>query len=159
MIPAKHVLSQGLTSHFSCAHVSTSFPLFRSGLSCPVLASAVGVGLLSVAVLNVNNIRDMQSDEGFRKTIPLRIGERRAKIYQTLLVVLGVACFAWNEESFWMCVIPTIPFFLLHIIGIWRRNGKRLDPMLPLLVITTFVLAWWYAEVYYTEITCPWPIW
>ena len=149
-------LASVLGSHYVIAHSFLS-PYTHSVI--PVLAPAIGVGLLSVAVLNVNNIRDMQSDEGFRKTIPLRIGERRAKIYQTLLVVLGVACFAWNEESFWMCVIPTIPFFLLHIIGIWRRNGKRLDPMLPLLVITTFVLAWWYAEVYYTEITCPWPIW
>ena len=34
-----------------------------------LLLPAVGVGLLSVAVLNVNNIRDMQSDEGIRKTI------------------------------------------------------------------------------------------
>ncbi|MBR4229600.1 MAG: hypothetical protein IKR83_02690 [Bacteroidales bacterium] len=22
-----------------------------------------------------------------------------------------------------------------------------------------FALAWWYADVYYTELTCPWPIW
>ena len=145
-----------LGSHYVIAHSFLS--PYTNGF-IPVLAPAIGVGLLSVAVLNVNNIRDMQSDEGIRKTIPLRIGERRAKIYQTLLVVLGVACFAWNEESFWMCVIPAIPLFLWHIIGVWKRKGKRLDPMLPLLVISTFVLAWWYAEVYYTEITCPWPIW
>lgn len=149
-------LASVLGSHYVIAHSFLS-PYTHSFI--PALAPAFGVGLLSVAVLNVNNIRDMQSDEGFRKTIPLRIGERRAKIYQTLLVVLGVACFAWNEESFFMCVIPAIPFFLWHIIGVWRRKGKRLDPMLPLLVISTFLLAWWYAEVYYAEITCPWPIW
>ena len=149
-------LASVLGSHYVIAHSLLS-PYTHSFI--PVLAPAIGVGLLSVAVLNVNNIRDMQSDKGIRKTIPLRIGERRAKIYQTLLVVLGVACFAWNKESFWMCVIPAIPLFLWHIIGVWKRKGKRLDPMLPLLVISTFVLAWWYAEVYYTEITCPWPIW
>ena len=149
-------LASVLGSHYVIAHSFLS-PYTHSFI--PALAPAIGVGLLSVAVLNVNNIRDMQSDEGFRKTIPLRIGERGAKIYQTLLVVLGVACFAWNEESFWMCVIPAIPLFLWHIIGVWRRKGRRLDPMLPLLVISTFVLAWWYAEVYYLEIKCPWPIW
>ena len=121
-------------------------------------APAVGVGLLSVAVLNVNNIRDMQSDEGIRKTIPLRIGAIPAKIYQTLLVVLGVACFMWNEEHLAFCAI-TIPFFVWHIIGVWRRKGKRLDPMLPLLVISTFVLALIYSEVYNIEATCPYPIW
>lgn len=124
-----------------------------------LLLPAVGVGLLSVAVLNVNNIRDMQSDEGIRKTIPLRIGERGARIYQTALVVLGVACFGWCEENVAFCVLPTAPFFLWHIIGVWRRNGRQLDKMLPLLVITTFVLCFLYGETFYIESTCPWPIW
>lgn len=124
-----------------------------------LLLPAVGVGLLSVAVLNVNNIRDMQSDDGIRKTIPLRIGERGARIYQTTLVVLGVACFGWCEENVAFCVLPTAPFFLWHIIGVWRRNGRQLDKMLPLLVITTFVQCFLYGETFYIESTCPWPIW
>lgn len=142
-----------LGSHYVIAH-----SLFVTG-PITTFAPAVGIGLLSVAVLNVNNIRDMASDEGIRKTIPLRIGKVGAKVYQTLLVVLGVACFAWNPQDFWMCVLPTLPFFLWHIIGVWRRDGKRLDPMLPLLVITTFVLALLYGEVFYIEYTCPYPIW
>ena len=140
-----------LGSYFIIAHTIT----FKYWLILP----AVGIGLLSVAVLNVNNIRDMSTDEGIRRTIPLRIGKRGAKIYQTLLVVLGVACFAWNPQDFGLCVLPTIPFFLGHIIGVWRRDGKRLDPMLPLLVITTFVLALLYGEVFYITYPCPYPIW
>ena len=142
-----------LGSHYVIAH-----NLFITHHIC-TFAPAVGMGLLSVAVLNVNNIRDMASDEGLRKTIPLRVGKVGAKIYQTLLVVLGVACFAWNPQDFGLCVLPTMPFFLWHIIGVWRRDGKRLDPMLPLLVITTFVLALLYGEVFYTTYTCPYPIW
>ena len=148
-------LASVLGSHYVIAHSLLS-PYSQSIL--PVMAPAIGVGLLSVAVLNVNNIRDMQSDEGIRKTIPLRIGAFPAKIYQTLLVVLGVACFMWNEEHLAFCAI-TIPFFVWHIIGVWRRKGKRLDPMLPLLVISTFVLALIYSEVYNIEVTCPYPIW
>ena len=146
-------LASVLGSHYVIAH-----DLFVSG-PITTFAPAVGLGLLSVAVLNVNNIRDMASDEGLRKTIPLRIGKMKAKVYQTLLVVVGVACFAWNPQDFWMSVLPTLPFFLWHIIGVWRRDGKRLDPMLPLLVITTFVLALLYGEVFYTTYTCPYPIW
>lgn len=142
-----------LGSHYVIAH-----NLYVTAPIC-TFAPAVGLGLLSVAVLNVNNIRDMASDEGLRKTIPLRIGNRRAKIYQTLLVVLGVACFAWNGQDFWMCVSLTSPFFLWHIIGVWRRDGKRLDPMLPLLVITTFVLLVLYGETFYVTYTSPYPIW
>ena len=142
-----------LGSHFVIAH-----SLFVTTPIC-TFAPAVGLGLLSVAVLNVNNIRDMATDEGIRKTIPLRIGKRGAKIYQTILVMLGVACFAWNSQDFGLCVLPTMPFFLWHIIGVWRRDGKRLDPMLPLLVITTFVLALLYGEVFCITYTCPYPIW
>ena len=148
-------LASVLGSHYVIAHSLLS-PYSQSIL--PVMAPAIGVGLLSVAVLNVNNIRDMQSDDGLRKTIPLRIGAIPAKIYQTLLVVLGVACFMWNEEHLAFCAI-TIPFFVWHIIGVWCRKGKRLDPMLPLLVISTFVLALIYSEVYNIEVTCPYPIW
>lgn len=121
-------------------------------------APAVGVGLLSVAVLNVNNIRDMQSDEGIRKTIPLRIGERAAKWYQTVLVVLGVACFCCCKDNIVLCVLPTAPFFLWHIIGVWRRKGRKLDKMLPLLVISTFVLAFLYSETFYIENTAIWAV-
>ena len=70
-----------------------------------------------------------------------------------------LACFAWNTEDLFMCVLPLSPFFLWHIIGVWRRKGKRLDPMLPLLVLSTFVLALIYSMVYNIEVTCSYPIW
>ena len=106
----------------------------------------MGVGLLSVAVLNVNNIRDMASDEGLRKTVPLRIGEHCARWYQTALIVIGVGCFIWSPIMFRYCGL-TVPFFVWHIIGVWTRRGNRLDPMLPLLVISTFVIALLYGGV------------
>ena len=140
-----------LGSYFVMAHTID----LKIWLLCP----AVGLGLLSIGVLNVNNIRDMGSDEGVRKTVPLRIGKHGARIYQTLLVAVGVACFAWNEESFGLCVLPTLPFYVWHIVGVWRRDGRKLDPMLPLLVITTFVLCFLYGETFYIEATCPYPIW
>ena len=111
-------------------------------------APAVSVGLLSVAVLNVNNIRDMQSDEGIRKTVPLRIGVRRAKWYQTVLVSLGWLLTAgsyYGITTFSWLILCTLPLFVWHIIGVWRREGKSLDPMLPLLVLSTFLLSLLYS--------------
>lgn len=118
-----------LGSYFVMAHTIAFEPW--------LLLPAVGMGLLSVAVLNVNNIRDMQSDNGIRKTIPLRIGERRAKWYQTVLVALGVVCFVLG--NLWCLLL--VPLFGLHLYGVWRREGRQLDKMLPLLVISTFFLA------------------
>ena len=108
-----------------------------------VIMPAIGIGLLSAAVLNVNNIRDMASDEGIRRTIPLRIGERRAKWYQTFLVVIGAGCFYVTPLGVLLWGLP-IPLFIFHLVGVWKRHGKDLDPMLPLLVFSTFLQALFY---------------
>ena len=112
------------------------------------LLPAAGIGLLSVAVLNVNNIRDMGSDEGIRKTVPLRVGVRRARIYQTVLVALGwllVAGSYWGNALLGLMVLCTLPLFVWHLVGVWRREGRHLDPMLPLLVMSTFLLSLFYS--------------
>jgi 1,4-dihydroxy-2-naphthoate octaprenyltransferase len=108
-----------------------------------LLLPAVGVGLLSVAVLNVNNIRDMQSDEGIRRTVPLRIGVRNARIYQTVLVVGGYLLMLVGSGSWWPVATAAIFGWHLHIV--WHREGRQLDPALPLLVLTTFATSVIYA--------------
>ena len=131
---------------FGLVSVVGSYLVVGHGFPChlrAVLLPAVGMGLLSVAVLNVNNIRDMESDRGTRVTTPLRLGERGAKWYQTALVVVGVACFGFAPG-----VVPaliTAPFFIWHIIGVWRGHGRQLDKMLPLMVLSAFVMAVLYA--------------
>lgn len=107
-----------------------------------LLLPAIGMGLLSVAVLNVNNIRDMQSDQGIRKTIPLRIGERAAKWYQTVLVVLGYYLFLLGSDTWWP--VATAAFYGWHLYIVWHGHGKQLDPALPLLVLSTFASALLY---------------
>ncbi len=115
-------------------------------LSWIIALPAVAVGCFSVAVLNVNNIRDMKTDAGIRVTTPLRVGLKRARIYQTALVAMGWLCLvAFNLMRFpdiwhWLFVI-TLPLFIKHLIGIWTRTDRELDPMLPLLVISTFILS------------------
>ncbi|MCR4829435.1 MAG: 1,4-dihydroxy-2-naphthoate octaprenyltransferase [Bacteroidales bacterium] len=134
---------------FGWATVAGGYYVVSRTLNPIMLWPASGIGLLSVAVLNVNNIRDMASDRGRRLTVPLRIGERRAKIYQTFLVTVGVALmvvgllrYAAQHEAdiaLWRwAFVLTVPLFALHIVGVWKRHGKALDPMLPLLVMSTF---------------------
>ena len=109
-----------------------------------LLLPGAAVGCFSVGVLNVNNIRDMKTDAANRVTVAIRLGERKAKIYQTILIVLGwlfmlVYCqlrmFSWWHYLF----VITLPLFILHLRGVWKRKGKQLDPMLPLLVMSTFL--------------------
>ncbi|MCQ2095543.1 MAG: 1,4-dihydroxy-2-naphthoate octaprenyltransferase [Bacteroidaceae bacterium] len=125
-----------LGSMFICCH---SFGSFLS------LLPAVSVGLLSVGVLNVNNIRDMKTDARTRTTVALRLGDKRARRYQTSLIAVGLVLMliftslTWTHWCEWLYVV-TFPLFLLHLRGVWTRRDKALDPMLPLLVMSTFAL-------------------
>ena len=110
-----------------------------------LLLPGAAIGCFSMGVLNVNNIRDMETDAANRVTVAIRLGERKAKVYQTVLIVLGwifmlaycqLRMFSWWHYLF----VLTLPLYVLHLRGVWTRTGKDLDPMLPLLVMSTFLL-------------------
>ena len=124
-------------SYFVAAHEISSWKIFLP---------AAAIGFFSVAVLNVNNIRDMKTDAENRVTVAIRLGEQMAKIYQTVLIVLGWAamiafcCLRIFDPWHYMFVI-TLPLYVIHLAGVWKRHDKELDPMLPLLVMSTFAFA------------------
>ena len=115
------------------------------GLHWKLLLPASAVGCFSVGVLNVNNIRDMKTDAANRVTVAIKLGARRARIYQTVLVGLGWVCMTaycllcWPSVWHWLWVL-TLPLYVLHLRGVWTRSDRALDPMLPLLVMSTFLL-------------------
>lgn len=126
-----------LGAYFVTTHAVPGWPLFLP---------ASAIGFFCVGVLNVNNIRDMKTDAATRTTVALQLGLRRARIYQTVLIVLGWACLTaycllrffdpWHYLFF-----LTLPLFVKHLHGIWTREERALDPMLGLLVLSTFALA------------------
>jgi len=124
-----------LGSYFVCAHEIPSWQL---------ILPASAVGFFSMGVLNVNNIRDMQSDAENRVTVAIRLGERKAKIYQTVLICLGwvcmiVYCLLRIFDPWHYLFVLTLPLFIKHLRGVWSRTGRDLDPMLPLLVVSSFL--------------------
>ncbi len=123
---------------FGLVSVMGGYFVIAQTLEWNVMIPACAIGLLSVAVLNVNNIRDMASDKGLRKTIPLRIGSRAAKCYQTVLVLTGASLLFFNLPFKWWNAI-LLSILIAHVVMVWRNDGKKLDPALPILVITTFL--------------------
>ena len=132
----------GLVSVLGAAFVCTK----GLGLHWKLLLPAAGIGCFSVGVLNVNNIRDMKTDAVNRVTVAIKLGLRRARIYQTVLIGLGWACMVaycllcWPSWLHWLWV-ATLPLYILHLRGVWTREDRALDPMLPLLVMSTFALS------------------
>lgn len=114
---------------------------------CPLwLLPASAIGCWSIGVLNVNNIRDMKTDAATRTTVALKLGLRKARAYQFVLIVAGwLMMLAYTLQTAtgllqWLYFI-TLPLYALHLKGVQNREDRALDPMLPLLVMTTFVTA------------------
>ena len=122
--------------YFICSHI----------IDLRTLIPGAAIGLFSVGVLNVNNIRDMKSDAANRITVPLKLGEHRAKVYHTLLISGGwvlMLLFTILFTEGWLPYLYTItlPLYVKHVAGVWKHSGRQLDPMLPMLVISTFIFA------------------
>ena len=124
---------------FGLVSVLGSYYVVAHSMDWQMLYPAVGIGLLSVGVLNVNNVRDMASDEGIRRTVPLRIGERWGKIYQAALVIIGLAMMVIGSGTPWMVLLGAPLGWHLYMVR--TCSGRDLDPALPLLVLSTAAAA------------------
>ncbi len=111
-----------------------------------MLLPASAIGCFSVGVLNVNNIRDIKTDAANRVTVAIKLGIKGARIYQTILIALGWAllltfCAVYDFAPGHFIIIITLPLYIKHLQGVWTRSDHSLDPMLPMLVISTFLLS------------------
>ena len=119
-------------------------------LESSMLLPAISIGALSVAVLNINNMRDMQSDERAKKlTIALWLGARGARIYQSALILVAVV--SWGMfDGWWIAFF--IPIFGYHVYKCFTMQGKELDSQLPLISFTTIAITAIYTAI--TVIYC-----
>jgi 1,4-dihydroxy-2-naphthoate octaprenyltransferase len=76
---------------FGLVGVMGSYYLFTHQISWQEVLPALSCGLFSIAVLNVNNIRDIDSDRIAGKySIPVRIGKEKAALYHWILLSGGL---------------------------------------------------------------------
>jgi 1,4-dihydroxy-2-naphthoate octaprenyltransferase len=109
---------------------------------------ACAIGLLSVGVLNLNNMRDEFSDRKVGKnTIVVKIGGAKAKIYHYFLVITAmilVLVFAVLNDFHFDQYIFVVSYFPLisHLLTVYKNQDPRsLDPELKKLAISTFLLS------------------
>lgn len=109
---------------------------------------AIGLGFLSVAVLNINNMRDMENDkESGKMTIACRLGFDGAKIYHSILTISSLLCFAifgFIYLNHWQQLLYLPVFILLFLILakiISTKEHKALDPYLKFTALSTCLLS------------------
>jgi len=113
----------------------------QTGLWNPaVLLPATASGLFAAAVLNINNMRDIETDpRAGKKTLAVRLGPRRARRYHAALLASAWACLAAFAAlhspawSVWLFVLMT-PALIRHARQVMRE--PRAEAMRPMLART-----------------------
>ena len=130
---------------FGLIGVAGSYYLFTHDWENAIILPAASCGLFSVAVLNVNNIRDIKSDrEAGKFSIPVRIGRKNAIVYHWVLILGGVVCAivftATNYQSIWQWLfLISIPFLFYNAIKVSRLPSESLDPYLKQMALSTLL--------------------
>ncbi|WP_298154805.1 1,4-dihydroxy-2-naphthoate octaprenyltransferase [Flavobacterium sp.] len=136
--------------------IGVSFMVLRT-VDPLLLLPAAAIGFLSTGVLNLNNMRDEESDRKSNKnTIVVKIGGAKAKIYHyflltTAMVLMLVFAVYFdyykdanpNEFNFdiYIFLLAYIPI-IRHLVTVYKNTDpKKLDPELKKLAISTFLMS------------------
>ncbi len=130
---------------FGLVGVAGTYFLHALELNTYVWLPAVSVGLLSSGVLNVNNIRDEESDKlSGKRTLVVMMGGKKARTYHVILVsvavLLLIAFTVLQFRSPWQFLfLLTSPLFVRHVLVVVKNyDHAKLDPELKRLALLTF---------------------
>jgi 1,4-dihydroxy-2-naphthoate octaprenyltransferase len=131
---------------FGLLSVLGSYFLFTKQIDFLILLPAFSIGLLSIAVLNLNNMRDRENDKKSNKnTIVVKIGATAAKKYHySLLIfslVFAVVYVILNYVSpfQFLFMIAYIPLYKHFVFVIKNNDESLLDGQLKVVALSTFL--------------------
>jgi 1,4-dihydroxy-2-naphthoate octaprenyltransferase len=137
---------------FGLVSVCGSYFLFTKTFSWDMLLPGTAVGMMSMAVLNLNNMRDIESDRlSGKNSFALRIGFKNAMIYEMvllqfplilILIFLALNGFLQSQNYYvFIVMILIIPFAKLRRKIMEVKEPRQLDPFLKQVGILTFMMA------------------
>ena len=122
--------------------------LYSKQLDAILILPATAIGFLSVAVLNLNNMRDEASDrKSGKNTLVVKMGIENAKKYHYFLIIGAMflvlifavlSNFHFDQYLFLIAYLPLVK----HLITVHKnQNNKLLDPELKKVALSTFALS------------------
>ena len=115
--------------------------------SYPAILLSLVVGFLSVGVLNLNNMRDIDNDAFVgKRTLVVIMGAAIAKKYHLFLLIVSVSILVYVFSSvsirfFWIPYLAIIPL-IVHFISVLKNSEpKFFDPELKKLSLSIFLLS------------------
>lgn len=113
-----------------------------------ILLPAFSVGMMSMAVLNLNNMRDIENDrQSGKMTLAVKLGRKRAKFYHAVLIWVSIALAATYvllhfQSYFQFLFVITVPLFIKDLVKILEnQDPAELDPFLKKQAIHTLLFS------------------
>ncbi len=128
---------------FGLVSVLGSYTLYTKHLDWEVVFPAITIGMLSTAVLNLNNMRDRINDANAGKiTVVVKLGKEKAKKYHLFLVIIAIVSLIFSVSHFgFLQYVFLLPVVLLaaHLKKVLTtQDEKDFDPELKKVALTTF---------------------
>ena len=133
---------------FGFLSVVGTYFLFTKSMDWTIFLPGFSVGLLSVGVLHLNNMRDRASDiKSNKNTMAVKLGVIKSKKYFYYLI-----CFSFIFSLFYVNIHYQSPWQFLFVLAFYpiikqlirvlkNQEPKNLDPELKLLALSTFLFA------------------
>ena len=133
---------------FGLLSVLGSYYLFVHQLEWNLLLPASTIGLFSIAVLNLNNMRDVKNDAlHHKKTLVVSLGSSKSKVYHYILICLAMvltmvySVINYHSISQLTYVIAFIPL-IINLVTVYKnKEPKLLDSELKKVALSTFLFA------------------
>ncbi len=119
------------------------------------LIPATTLGCFSVAVLNLNNMRDRENDQAVGKnTLAVKLGFKKSKIYHYSIFAIAYLTFplfmviasCYKEIYSWL--IPIFISLIIHIVHLRKvasiQDPKDFDPELKKIALSSFLFSLLY---------------
>ena len=132
-----------------------------------ILLPAAGLGIYAVAILNINNLRDIRSDQiANKRSMAIRLGRKKTVHYHRLLLTAGSICFliygyVYLLRGWSWLFLSTYPAFVwiacsVHAKSTTKVLNNRLKQLAicTLLHVTTFTIGVWLEKAITTRHWC-----
>ncbi len=136
---------------FGLVGVGGSYAMHSGTVSAEIVLPATAVGLLSVGVINMNNMRDVQGDaRGGKRTMVVRFGLRWASRYHAVVVTSALVCMTlyislFGRPTQWASMIVA-PLLVRNVITVIRcTDPTKLDSQLRLIALSTLLMSLLFA--------------
>ena len=115
---------------FGIVGVFGSFFLFTQEINLLAVPGSIYIGSLSCAVLNLNNMRDIENDmKSNKQTFAVLLGQNKSKIYHYFLIIIAFISLIFllinsGSKLYYFSVLPFV-ICLINILSVYKNKDPQ----------------------------------